>query len=392
DRLRHRNGLDRCSADRVGTQRDPLGNRMGDRHGRDDRGVHGHRRAGRARRAVRAELHRLDLPDARRRDRPGLRALARAALHAGGPLGVARGPVCRGDVDRDVRPGSVGLPARRYAAIGGLARDFDRVRDADRHFHPEGTGDRRSRCRHRRHRARRGRVANVELSRNRYDAAPAMRARLDIRLLALPLLLLAGVALAHTVAEGDQDFVRNSAGAQIVPFIYLGAKHMVTGYDHLLFLAGVIFFLYRLKEVALYVTLFAVGHSSTLLLGVLTGLHVNPFLIDAIIGLSVVYKALDNMDAFRTMFGWQPNAKLAVLVFGFFHGFGLATKLQELNLAREGLVSNMLAFNVGVEIGQLLALSAILLIMNYWRRTASFTRHAYGANVVLLTAGFVLTG
>jgi HupE/UreJ protein len=219
-----------------------------------------------------------------------------------------------------------------------------------------------------------------------------MRARPNIGLLALPLLLLAGTVLAHTVAEGDQDFVRNSAGTQIVPFIYLGAKHMVTGYDHLLFLAGVIFFLYRLKEVALYVTLFAVGHSSTLLLGVLTGLHVNPFLIDAIIGLSVVYKALDNMDAFRTLFGWQPNAKLAVLVFGFFHGFGLATKLQELNLSRDGLVPNMLAFNVGVEIGQLLALSAILLVMNYWRRTASFARHAYGANVAILTAGFVLTG
>lgn len=211
-------------------------------------------------------------------------------------------------------------------------------------------------------------------------------------LVVLPSLLLAGAAIAHTVAQGDQDFVRNSGGVQIVPFIYLGAKHMVTGYDHLLFLAGVIFFLYRLKEVALYVTLFAIGHSSTLLLGVLTGLHVNPSLVDAIIGLSVVYKALDNMDAFRTLFGWQPNAKLAVLLFGFFHGFGLATKLQDLNLARDGLVPNMLAFNVGVEIGQLLALSAILLVMNYWRRTASFTQHSYGANVVLLTAGFVLTG
>ena len=123
----------------------------------------------------------------------------------------------------------------------------------------------------------------------------------DTMLIVAPFLLVAGAALAHTVAEGDQAFVRNSAGVQILPFIYLGAKHMVTGYDHLAFLAGVIFFLYRLKEVALYVTLFAIGHSSTLLLGVLTGLHVNPFLIDAIIGLSVVYKALDNMDAFRTL-------------------------------------------------------------------------------------------
>jgi len=209
----------------------------------------------------------------------------------------------------------------------------------------------------------------------------------------LLLLVIAMPALeAHGVSGKDAVYLQGLSGRAIVPLMYLGAKHMVTGYDHLLFLAGVIFFLYRLKEVALYVTLFAIGHSSTLLLGVLTGLHVNPFLIDAIIGLSVVYKALDNMDAFRTLFGWQPNPKLAVLLFGFFHGFGLATKLQELNLSRDGLVPNMLAFNVGVEIGQLLALSAILLVMNYWRRTASFTRHAYGANVVILTAGFVLTG
>jgi hypothetical protein len=204
---------------------------------------------------------------------------------------------------------------------------------------------------------------------------------------------LASVGLeAHGVSGKDAVYLQGLDGQAIGPLMYLGAKHMVTGYDHLLFLAGVIFFLYRLKEVALYVTLFAIGHSSTLLFGVLTGLHVNPFLIDAIIGLSVVYKALDNMDAFRTWFGWQPNAKAAVLLFGFFHGFGLATKLQELNLSRDGLVPNMVAFNVGVEIGQLLALSAILLVMNYWRRTASFARHAYGANVVLLTAGFVLTG
>src|SRR5688572_27384957 len=114
----------------------------------------------------------------------------------------------------------------------------------------------------------------------------------------LLLLLAAGLAAAHNVDQADQAFLAANTGVQIVPFIYLGAKHMVTGYDHLLFLVGVIFFLYRLKQVALYVTLFAIGHSSTLLLGVLTGMHVNPYLIDAIIGLSVVYKALDNMGAF----------------------------------------------------------------------------------------------
>jgi hypothetical protein len=209
---------------------------------------------------------------------------------------------------------------------------------------------------------------------------------------ALVLLLAAGAAFAHTVAEGDQAYVQTAPGASIAPFVYLGAKHMVTGYDHLLFLAGVIFFLYRMREVALYVTLFALGHSTTLLLGVFAGLEANPFLIDAIIGLSVAYKALDNLDAFRSWFGVQPDPRAAVLVFGFFHGLGLAARLQELDLPREGLATNMISFNAGVEIGQLLALCAMLIVMNYWRRTASFLRHAYAANVALLAAGFLLMG
>jgi hypothetical protein len=208
----------------------------------------------------------------------------------------------------------------------------------------------------------------------------------------LLLLFLMGIALAHNVDKADQAFLTSNSGLQIVPFIYLGAKHMVTGYDHLLFLVGVIFFLYRLKEVALYVTLFAIGHSATLLFGVLAHIDVNPYIIDAIIGLSVVYKAFDNLNGFRTLFGFQPEPRVAVLIFGLFHGFGLATKLQELQLSQEGLVGNMVAFNVGVEIGQFLALGAILLLMNFWRGTASFLRHAYATNVVLMTAGFVLAG
>jgi hypothetical protein len=210
-------------------------------------------------------------------------------------------------------------------------------------------------------------------------------------LLIVALLLASSFAFAHGVAGRDAAFVTQSAGAHIIPFIYLGAKHMVTGYDHLLFLFGVIFFLYRLKDVALYVTLFAVGHSITLLGGVLGSVQVNAYVVDAIIGLSVVYKALDNMQAF-TALGWQPNPKAAVLIFGLFHGFGLATKLQELSLAQDGLVTNMVSFNVGVELGQFLALGAILIAMNYWRRTASFLHHAYVTNVILMTAGWILVG
>jgi hypothetical protein len=205
-------------------------------------------------------------------------------------------------------------------------------------------------------------------------------------------LFAATAAIAHGVAEGDQGFIEQNSGPQIFAFLYLGAKHMMTGYDHLLFLFGVIFFLYRMKHVAIYVTLFAVGHSTTLLAGVLLGTNVSSYLVDAIIGLSVVYKALDNMGAYQRWFGFQPNTKIAVLIFGFFHGFGLATKLQDFALSSDGLLVNLIAFNVGVEIGQLLALGAILIVMGYWRRTASFTRRAFAVNAALMSAGFLLFG
>lgn len=204
--------------------------------------------------------------------------------------------------------------------------------------------------------------------------------------------LLWNTAQAHGVAGDDKAFLEQNQGRQLMIYAYLGAKHMVTGYDHLLFLFGVIFYLFRMREVGLYVTLFAVGHSVTLLLGVLNNIHVNPYIVDAIIGFSVVYKALDNLDGFKTLFGWQPNAKAAVLIFGFFHGFGLATKLQDFSLSKDGLVPNILAFNVGVEIGQLLALSGILIVMGFWRRTNAFTRQAFAANTVLMIAGFILIG
>jgi hypothetical protein len=215
--------------------------------------------------------------------------------------------------------------------------------------------------------------------------------RIPLALIAL-LLMPAMDALAHGVAEGDKGYIQEISGTHLLPFTYLGAKHMVTGYDHLLFLAGVIFFLYKLKDIALYVSLFAIGHSVTMVYGVYAGVNVNAYLIDAIIGLSVVYKALDNLGAYQRWFGVQPNTKAATLIFGLIHGFGLAAKIQEYEIAREGLLPNLLAFNAGVEIGQLLALFAILIAMGYWRRTDSFFKHAYTANVAMMCAGFMLVG
>jgi len=218
--------------------------------------------------------------------------------------------------------------------------------------------------------------------------------RLFVLSLGIPFLLLLfmSAASAHAVAEGDKGYIQEITGVHILPFIYLGAKHMVTGYDHLLFLFGVVFFLYRLQHIAIYVTIFAVGHSTTMLLGVYYNIGINSYIIDAIIGLSVVYKALDNLGAYQRWFGFQPNTKAATLVFGLCHGFGLSSKILEYEISPDGLVPNLLAFNVGVEIGQLLALTGILILMGYWRRTAGFWKHAYTANVLMMTAGFMLIG
>ena len=199
-------------------------------------------------------------------------------------------------------------------------------------------------------------------------------------------------ALAHAVTDGDKGYIMEISGIHLIPFTYLGAKHMVTGYDHLLFLFGVVFFLYRMKHVALYVSLFAIGHSTTMVAGVYFGWGVSSYLIDAIIGLSVVYKALDNLGAYQRWFGVQPDTKAATLIFGLFHGLGLATKILEYEIAEDGLLPNLLAFNVGVELGQLIALAMILIVMGFWRRRPGFWKHAYTANVVMMSAGFMLIG
>ncbi len=211
-----------------------------------------------------------------------------------------------------------------------------------------------------------------------------------------PLLILMAMvsveAFAHGVDDSTRNFLQNNTGVQILPFIYIGAKHMVTGYDHLLFLVGVLFFLRSSRDVLLYVSMFTIGHSITLMGGVLANIQVNAYLIDAIIGLSVVYKGFDNLGGFKHFFGKQPNPKKAVLIFGLFHGFGLATKIQEFELPSEGLATNLLSFNVGVEIGQFLALMFILLAINFWRQFDSFNRFAKATNTALMCGGFMLVG
>ncbi|PCH49889.1 MAG: hypothetical protein COC20_07250 [Cellvibrionales bacterium] len=206
------------------------------------------------------------------------------------------------------------------------------------------------------------------------------------------LLLIPVIAGAHNISDANARFVEGLSGSAVVPFMYLGAKHMVTGYDHLLYLLGVVFFLRRLKDVLIYVTLFTLGHSITLMTGVLAEVSVNAYLVDTVIGLSVVYKAFENINGFKQVFGVQLDARTAVFLFGLCHGLGLATKLQDLALSTEGVVTNMLSFNLGVEIGQAVALAFIVVILAQWRRRTNFHGHAFIANTILMASGFVLAG
>ncbi len=215
---------------------------------------------------------------------------------------------------------------------------------------------------------------------------------LAVAALAAALVLLpTASALAHDISAANREALEAMSGPQPIPYFYLGAKHMVTGIDHVLFLIGVVFFLHRLKDVVLYVSMFTIGHSLTLLGGVLAGIGVNAYIVDAIIGLSVVYKGLENIGGFRRL-GLAIDTRIAVLVFGLFHGLGLATRMMDLAVSRDGLLINLISFNIGVEAGQVMVLVVVVALLNLWRRSPSFAASAFYANVALMAAGFILTG
>ena len=201
---------------------------------------------------------------------------------------------------------------------------------------------------------------------------------------------LAFSASGHNVSKEDIASFRALSGVQVVHYMWLGAKHMVTGYDHLLFLLGVIYYIKKLKDVFVLVSLFALGHSVTLISGVALSWTVSPYLVDAIIGFSVVYKGLDNLGAVDLFFDERPNEKLVVLVFGLFHGLGLATKLQTLVVRDEGLIANLLAFNVGVELGQIAALFCALLVLTFLPVLRDHRQTATAINSMLVILGCML--
>ncbi len=201
-------------------------------------------------------------------------------------------------------------------------------------------------------------------------------------------LITALTASAHGISEADQQGILEGGNLE---YIKLGATHMLTGYDHLLFLFGVIFFLTQFKDIVKFITAFTLGHCVTLIFATLLHIKANFFLIDAVIALTVCYKAFDNLDGFRKYIGTQPPSLLgAVFLFGLIHGFGLSTRLQQLPLGHEGLVFRILSFNLGVEIGQVLALTGMWVFLSRWRGTSSFFKFSKACNVALMIAGFLL--
>ena len=201
-------------------------------------------------------------------------------------------------------------------------------------------------------------------------------------------LLLPSMASAHGLSDADQQGI---LGGGNLEYLQLGASHMLTGYDHLLFLFGVMFFLTRFGDIVKFITAFTLGHCVTLVFATLLHVKANFYLIDAVIALTVCYKAFDNLDGFRNYIGVEPpNLLGAVTLFGLIHGFGLSTRLQQLPLGHDGLVWRILSFNVGVELGQILALAGMWLVLARWRQTASFGKFSKVANVALLFAGVLL--
>ena len=197
-----------------------------------------------------------------------------------------------------------------------------------------------------------------------------------------------GAAFAHGMSADDQARILN---AGYLEYMRLGATHMLSGYDHLLFLFGVVFFLTRFTEILKFITAFTIGHSITLVFATLYGIKANYYLIDAVIALTVCYKAFDNLDGFKKYLQMaSPNLLGMVFIFGLIHGFGLSTRLQQLPLGEDGLVLKILSFNVGVEVGQIVALTVMVLVLSAWRKRESFKRFSLASNVALMMAGALL--
>lgn len=197
--------------------------------------------------------------------------------------------------------------------------------------------------------------------------------------------LLSQFAYAHGMSEADKQALIDGGNLH---YMWLGATHMLSGYDHLAFVFGIIFFLTNFRDIAKYVTAFTIGHSVTLIYGTFNGIQLNYFAIDAVIGLSVCYIAFANIDGFRKYLNINPPSMMLMIIgLGLIHGFGLSTRLQELPLSEDHLLLNIISFNVGIELGQISALVLMLLLIAAWRKSHAFQTFSLVANYGLILVG-----
>lgn len=212
--------------------------------------------------------------------------------------------------------------------------------------------------------------------------------KLPTGLLVVVALLFASQAFGHGMSEAEKQSIIDGGNWR---YLWIGATHMLSGYDHLLFVFGIIFFLTRFRDIVKYITAFTLGHSATLIYATFTGLQINYFLIDAVIGLSVAYIAFANLDGFKKYWDINPpNLLWMIVALGLIHGLGLSTRLQQLPLSEDQLLMNIISFNIGIELGQILALSVMLLLLAGWRKSARFFQFSRVSNVFLVVAGFYL--
>ncbi|MDH5694039.1 MAG: HupE/UreJ family protein [Gammaproteobacteria bacterium] len=207
-------------------------------------------------------------------------------------------------------------------------------------------------------------------------------------LIAFAVLFFASQALGHGMSEAEKQSIIEGGNLR---YMWIGATHMLSGYDHLAFVFGIIFFLTRFKDIVKYITAFTLGHSVTLIIATFNGIQVNYFLIDAVIALSVCYIAFANLDGFKKHLNIQaPNMLAMIVALGLIHGLGLSTRLQQLPLSEDSLLMNIVSFNVGIELGQILALSVMLLVLAGWRKAASFQAFSRISNYGLIFFGLYL--
>lgn len=204
-------------------------------------------------------------------------------------------------------------------------------------------------------------------------------------LLAIISVLIVGQAFGHGMSETEKQTIIEGGNLR---YIWIGATHMLSGYDHLAFVFGIVFFLTRFKEIVKYITAFTIGHSITLIYATFNAIQVNYFLIDAVIALSVCYIAFHNLDGFKRWLNVKaPNMMLMIFSLGLIHGLGLSTRLQQLPLSEDHLLMNIISFNIGIELGQISALALMLLLISAFRKSHTFESFSKAANTFLIVAG-----